>query len=95
MIDPIRQFFACYFHQDWNLEYSNYVEAIDDFCLNASVKDLCRISLFVQEFLDSGTADNFDIRQYGGYYIPEADGLSKEEFLLAIKNAILIQKNKG
>lgn len=89
MNNAIRQFFACYFHQDWNLEFENYTAAIIEYCKDASEEDLIAVENFVDQFITNGNTDEFDIRNYGGFYLPEADGISNLELLKTIKSEII------
>lgn len=88
MPDPVRQFFACYFHQDWRLEYDDFHDAIKDFTDDANPQQLAAVLNFVNSYLLDEKAEEFDMRSVGGYYLPSADGFSNLDFLQVIKRAV-------
>ncbi|MBE1507284.1 contact-dependent growth inhibition system immunity protein [Rhizobium viscosum] len=85
---PARQFFGAYFHQDWSLIYDSYQAAIDDFVREASPQQLNTVLDLIEPYLQRGNCEDFEISKYGGNYRPEGDGLSKREFLTAIRRSI-------
>ncbi|EJK79513.1 hypothetical protein G6M87_01215 [Rhizobium rhizogenes] len=89
MDDLVRQFFGGYFHQDWRLEYGSYKAAIEDFVRNAEPQQLDAVLEFVDTFLLSGDCEGFDMVRFEGFYNPKGDGLSKLDFLNAVKQSIL------
>lgn len=93
MTDPVRQFFACYFHQDWRLEYDNYLDAIADFVNGADNLQLKAVLDFVDSFLEVGKSEEFDMRDVGGFFSPAGEGETNFNFLKTIKELILSKKN--
>ena len=88
-MDDMRQFFGCYFHQDWNLEYASYDDAIADFSEGASKEQLQSVLNFVVEILEGPDVESFDMTEHGGFYAPARDGISNKVFLTSIKNSII------
>ncbi len=82
------QLFGGYFHQDWKLVYDSYLDAIDDFVQLASPQQLDAVLDVISPYLPVGNSEDFDIVNFGGNYHLEADGLSKHDFLTAIKESI-------
>lgn len=85
---PARQFFGAYFYPYWQREYNGYQAAIDDFVRHASSEQLDTVLNLIEPYLENGNCDDFDIHKFGGNYCPEGDGISKREFLTAIKRSI-------
>ena len=90
MTEAVRQFFGCYFHQDWKQEYRDYQAAVDDFVKGANVKQLEEVTDFVDAYLSSGKPESFAMSEFGGFYRPEGDGISNIEFLKYVKSSILL-----
>ncbi|MBB4571776.1 contact-dependent growth inhibition system immunity protein [Rhizobium leucaenae] len=85
---PAMQFFGGYFHQDWKLVYNSYRDVIADFVGQASLQQLDAVLEVISPYLASGSCEDFDISLFGGNYHPEDDGISKFDFLSAIKQSV-------
>ena len=88
MQESVRQFFGCYFHQDWSVEYASYQAAVDDFSKFADAQQLKDVLEFVQELLAKEHSE-VDMTAFGGSYSPPNAGVSNAEFLNYVQASIL------
>lgn len=93
MNNSVKQFFGCYFHQDWRLEYDGFRAAIDDFAKHSTPNELVDVLAFANEMLAADDVEAFAPVQYGGSYHLEGDKVTSAEFLQYLQDALLFVKH--
>lgn len=85
------QFFGCYFHQDWAMEYANADEAIQVFIQETSKTDLQHTVHELKKILEQNLDDDNLTKitsSLGLCYRTEFEGLDKNQWLVKVKSAL-------
>ncbi|MEV0093729.1 contact-dependent growth inhibition system immunity protein [Streptomyces sp. NPDC050738] len=86
----LRHLFGAYFHQDFNLEYANHSEAIDDWLADSSAAEVQQLCTEIEEFVvvnKSATELKEAARALGLAVLPP-DGASLRLWLTNIEDAV-------
>ncbi len=90
----LRHFFACYFHQDWMVEYANGEMAIKGYVDDDGPEDANRVVRELDQLLGlrlpESELDDAMYRELHCYYNPEPSGQSMTEWLQWVR-AMLIK----
>ena len=90
--DPVYQFFAACFGEDWDLDASTPEESVDRFLAQPHTRhELQEISAGIQGFVaahDDAVLPDAIFRELRCNYIPEADGHRTKDWLLRISETI-------
>ena len=77
----LEQFFGAYFHEDWDVEASDWTAIVAAFAAHASPEDCKQLADDVMWVATRSDAAAFLFEQLGCYYDPRADGLSVTDWL--------------
>lgn len=86
------QFFGCYFHQDWPVDYDSWDSAIDAFVKSEPSESIRAAKLELEQILDSGCSESevLDILlQLGCYYDPTGDDTNVFSWLQYVRKRLV------
>ncbi|MCH9655245.1 MAG: hypothetical protein K0U86_24140 [Planctomycetes bacterium] len=90
----LNQFFACYFNQDWDYEYTTWEEVVEGYVSEVSLMNLNQTIIDFSVLMKSDFSDKKLERVIGGFgcdiYPPgSADGLTYREWIVLIRNELI------
>jgi hypothetical protein len=89
----LKDFFAAYFHQDWDCDADTPRQVVDDYLrVGWPKKHLDTLSMAIRRYADSHANDaeleEKLLSELGCYYLPSADGISAREWLQMIADQL-------
>ncbi len=89
------QFFGCYFHQDWPVDYESWDPAIADFVKSEPPESIRAAQFELEQILNSGCSESEVLElllQLGCYYDPTADGTNVFSWLQDVRRKLLLPR---
>ena len=86
------QFFGCYFHEDWSIDYASWEAAVDDFVQSEPAESIRAAQMELKQLLDSGYSESkvWDILfELGCYYNPTNNDTNVFNWLQDIRKRLV------
>jgi len=88
----LEQFLGCHFHQDWDLDFDNWVAGVSQFLSNWPPQFVLAVRKELNRLLARGLEDQelgrLLLCELGCYYDPTPDGISYTEWLCQIRDQL-------
>jgi hypothetical protein len=92
-LDPLEQFFAGYFHQDWDLDDSSWEDVVRRFKADVAGEAGIVAELIRKELLSLDRSDQelseLIWNNYGCYYRPQGGGTTMKEWLTQVQELLI------
>ena len=96
--ESLKNFFSCYFHEDWSIEAHSPDKIVSRFARSAAPHDVQALSAAIrdlsQQFASENELEKGLFAHFGCYYRPSADGLSARSWLQHVAD-LLLKESSG
>jgi len=93
-IETLKDFFAGYFHEDWNCDAENTTQVVQNWLRDFSFSPAraaemrAAIIAYVENEPDDEVLEKKLFTELGAYYLPSADGLTARAWLLSVADML-------